>query len=48
LDVHLILDNYATHKHAKVRTWLAARPRFHLHFRSVSTSLRQVAREFSV
>ena len=32
LDVHLVLDNYATHKHAKVRRWLAARPRFHLHF----------------
>lgn len=31
-DVHLILDNYATNKHAKVRAWLAARPRFHLHF----------------
>jgi transposase len=30
LDVHLILDNYAAHKHAKVRAWLAARPRFHL------------------
>ena len=32
LDIHLVLDNYATHKHAKVRRWLAARPRFHLHF----------------
>ncbi len=31
LDIHLVLDNYATHKHAKVRQWLAARPRFHLH-----------------
>ena len=28
LDVHLIVDNYATHKHPKVRTWLAQRPRF--------------------
>ena len=32
LDIHLVLDNYATHKHATVRRWLAARPRFHLHF----------------
>lgn len=31
LDVHLIVDNYATHKHPKVRCWLAARPRFHTH-----------------
>ena len=29
LDVHLIVDNYATHKHPKVRTWLAKRPRYH-------------------
>ena len=32
LDIHLVADNYATHKHAKVKRWLAARPRFHLHF----------------
>ncbi len=32
LDVHLIVDNYATHKHAKVQLWLAQRPRYHLHF----------------
>lgn len=32
LDAHLVLDNYATHKHAKVRIWLAARPRYHVHF----------------
>src|SRR5512132_1973722 len=32
LDVHLIVDNYSTHKHAKVKAWLAARPRWHLHF----------------
>src|SRR5258707_5605935 len=43
LDVHLILDNYATHKHAKVRVWLAARPRFHLHFTPTYSSwLNQV------
>jgi transposase len=32
LDVHLILDNYGTHKHPRVRAWLARRPRYHLHF----------------
>src|SRR5881396_358260 len=32
LEVHLILDNYGTHKHARVQRWLAARPRYHLHF----------------
>src|SRR5205823_6243518 len=32
LDVHLIVDNYGTHKHAKVRRWLARHPRYHLHF----------------
>jgi transposase len=32
LDVHLVIDNYATHKHAAVRAWLAARPRYHAHF----------------
>ncbi len=38
LQVHLILDNYATHKHANVRTWLAKHPRFHLHFTPTSSS----------
>ena len=32
LDVHVILDNYSTHKHAAVKRWLAAHPRYHLHF----------------
>jgi len=32
LDVHLILDNYSTHKTAAIRRWLAKRPRFHVHF----------------
>lgn len=32
LDVHLVLDNYATHKHPKIRLWLAQRPRYHVHF----------------
>ena len=32
LDVHVIVDNYSTHKHAKIKRWMAARPRFHVHF----------------
>jgi predicted transposase YbfD/YdcC len=32
LDVHLICDNYGTHKHAIVTKWLAEHPRFHMHF----------------
>jgi transposase len=38
LDLHLILDNYATHKHATVRKWLKKHPRFHLHFTPTSSS----------
>ncbi len=38
LDVHLILDNYATHKHANVKAWLEKQPRFHLHFTPTSSS----------
>jgi Transposase and inactivated derivatives len=38
LGVHLILDNYATHKHPNVKAWLAAHPRFHLHFTPTSSS----------
>jgi putative transposase len=32
LDVHVIVDNYGTHNHPRVKRWLAARPRFHRHF----------------
>jgi putative transposase len=32
LDLHVIVDNYATHKHPRVKRWLGARPRFHVHF----------------
>jgi putative transposase len=47
LDVHLVLDNYATHKHPKVRAWLAARPRYHVHFTPTYASwLNQVERWF--
>jgi transposase len=36
--VHMILDNYATHKHKDVKTWLAKHPRFQLHFTPTSSS----------
>lgn len=32
LDVHLVVDNYGTHKHPKVRRWLEARPHYHIHY----------------
>ncbi len=38
LDLHLIADNYATHKHPKVQRWLARHPRFHMHFTPTSSS----------
>lgn len=38
LQIHLILDNYATHKHENVRKWLGKHPRFHLHFTPTSSS----------
>jgi transposase len=38
LDIHLVLDNYGTHKHPEVKTWLAARPRYHVHFTPTSSS----------
>ena len=49
LDIHLVLDNYATHKHVKVQQWLAARPRYHLHFTPTYSSwLNQVERWFGL
>ncbi len=49
LDLHLVIDNYATHKHPKVRAWLAQRPRYHLHFTPTSASwLNQVERWFGL
>ena len=47
LAIHLILDNYATHKHADVQRWLNRHKRFHLHFTPTSSSwLNQVERWF--
>ena len=37
-EIHLIVDNYSTHRHANVRAWLAKHPRFHLHFTPTSSS----------
>ena len=48
LDVHVIMDNYATHKTAAVRTWLARHPRWHIHFIPTHSSwLNQVERFFA-
>jgi len=49
LDVHIIMDNYTTHKHAKVRSWLARRPRYHIHFTPTYSSwLNQVETWFGI
>jgi putative transposase len=49
LDVHLIVDNYSTHKHAKVKAWLAKRPRWHIHFiPTYSSWLNLVERFFAL
>jgi transposase len=38
LDLHLIVDNYGTHKHPRVKSWIKRHPRFHLHFTPTSSS----------
>ena len=49
LDVHLVVDNYATHKHAKVKAWLARRTRYHIHYTPTYSSwLNQVERWFGL
>ena len=49
LDIHLVLDNYATHKHQKVRLWLAKHPRYHVHFTPTYSSwLNQVETWFGI
>jgi putative transposase len=49
LDVHCIVDNYSAHKHPKVKAWLAARPRWHMHFiPTYSSWLNQVERFFAL
>lgn len=47
LDLHLIVDNYSTHKHPRVKSWIKRHPRFHLHFIPTSSSwLNMVERWF--
>ena len=46
LDLHLIVDNYATHKHPKVKAWLKRHPRFHMHFIPTSSSWLNVIERF--
>jgi transposase len=46
LALHLIVDNYGTHKHPNVRAWLAEHPRFHLHFTPTSCSWANMVERF--
>jgi transposase len=49
VEIHVVLDNYATHKTPAVHRWLAKRPRFHLHFTPTHASwLNQVERWFGL
>ena len=49
LEVHLIADNYATHKHPRVKAWLARHPRYHIHYTPTYASwLNQVERWFAL
>ena len=49
LDVHIIMDNYSTHKHEKIRSWFARRPRYHVHFTPTYSSwLNQVETWFGI
>ena len=49
LDVHLVLDNSATHKTKLIRDWLTQRPRYHVHFTPTSASwINQVERWFGL
>jgi len=45
-QIHLIADNYATHKHVKVQNWLKRRPRFHMHFTPTSSSWLNMVERF--
>jgi transposase len=46
LRVHVVLDNYATHKHPKVLKWLDKHPRFHMHFTATSASWMNMVERF--
>jgi transposase len=45
-ELHLIVDNYATHKHPKVQAWLKRHPRFHIHFTPTSASWLNMIERF--
>jgi transposase len=45
-EVHLICDNYATHKHPKVKAWLTRNPKFHVHFTPTSASWLNMVERF--
>ncbi len=48
LDIHIIMDNYATHKTKEVKAWLARRPHYHVHFTPTSASwINQIERWFA-
>lgn len=45
-QIHMIVDNYSTHKHAKVKRWLSRHPRFHMHFTPTSSSWLNMVERF--
>ena len=45
-ELHLVVDNYATHKHPEVIAWLAKHPRFHMHFTPTSSSWLNMVERF--
>ncbi len=45
-EIHIICDNYATHKHAKVKSWLKRNRRFHVHFTPTSASWLNMVERF--
>lgn len=45
-ELHLVLDNYATHTHPKVKAWLSKHPRFHMHFTPTSASWLNMVERF--
>ena len=48
VEVHIVMDNYATHKTPKIKAWLARRPHYHVHFTPTSASwINQVERWFA-
>jgi len=46
LQIHIVADNYCTHKHAKVRAWLGKHQRFHMHFTPTSSSWLNLVERF--